>query len=77
MGCSAHIMRWSSDLLESDLLAWVPLLVQLRYRQNVLLPVLFPTLDKVRDAGLDVRGDTRLVEPLLHWRELSRRGLVT
>lgn len=55
----------------------MPLLVQLRYRQYVLLPVLFPTLDKVIDAALNVLGNAGLMETLLHWRELSRRGLVT
>ena len=55
----------------------MPLLVQLRNGQYVLLPVLFPTLDKVSDASLDVLGNARLMQSLLHWRELRRRGLVT
>jgi hypothetical protein len=41
------------------------------------LPVLFPTLDKVIDAALNVLGNAGLMETLLHWRELSGRGLVT
>ena len=67
----------SSNLLEGDLLAGMPLLVQLRDRQHVLLPVVFSALDEVGDAVLDIgEGDARLVHAsLLNGRELSRGGL--
>jgi hypothetical protein len=54
-----------SDPLECDLLARVQLLIQLRYRQYILLPVLLTALEEVVHTCLQVS----------HWLLLSTPGL--